>query len=109
MGSRRIPLFASILALAWAAAQILESGYLAGLVATACLWAVAGLGSARRGSRRLAVVLATVMIGLAAALIVLLALPAGGPLRFLLQLSLMVTLTPLFPLIYGAFPPRDSG
>ncbi len=105
MGSERIPLIASILALAWAAAQILESGYLAVLVATACLGAVAGLGVARRGSRGLVMVLATVMVGLATALILLLALPADGPLHFLVQLGLMVTLTPLFPAIYWAFPP----
>ncbi len=108
MRERLAPLFASVVATGWLAATALDLPLLAAGIAVAAIWAACATAAARRPVRRLVVALTAVAGSLFVSLLLLLGPAAGGVRGLLLQLAVMVVLTPIVPAVYAATF-RDGG
>lgn len=105
--SRAVPLGATLIALLWCLAQLLDSACLATVAAVAAIASTLALGFQRRQGRTIRGLVAGVVVILAGLLVSLL---FAGPLAgFYLQLAMIVILAPLVPLVYAVtFEPEPD-
>ena len=102
------PAVALTLALAWCAAQALDSGWLAAAVCVLSIPAACLPALARRPRRVATALVLAAMAAAVAALVAPLLLGLTGASALRLQLGFALVLTPLVPLAYAATFPRDG-